>query len=71
MTNARRNSSTSDPAVGGAVLGHLAALRKLDETKGCACYNLGTGTGRSNLEVLRGIEEVVGLAVPYRRADTA
>jgi len=45
---------------------HVLALQALD--KGCdsSIYNLGTGNGYSNLEVLKTIEEVTGKPVPYR-----
>jgi len=48
---------------------HVLAVEALLSGGPGGVYNLGTGTGRSNLEVLRGIEEVVGLAVPFRRAE--
>lgn len=42
---------------------HLAALRPLEERS--VTYNLGSGTGHSVLEVIRSVERVTGLSVPY------
>jgi UDP-glucose 4-epimerase len=47
------------------VLGHLAALRKLEETDGCVAYNLGTGTGYSVLEMLEAARRATGRAIPH------
>jgi len=47
------------------VLGHLAALRKLDETDGCVSYNLGTGTGYSVLEMVAAARKATGREIPY------
>ena len=47
------------------VLGHLAALRKLEETDGCVAYNLGTGTGYSVLEMLDAARRATGRAIPH------
>ena len=48
-------------------VGHLAALNKM---KSGACgfkvYNLGTGTGYSDLEVLKAMEKAVGKEIPYK-----
>jgi len=46
------------------VLGHLAALRKLDETEGCVAYNLGTGTGYSVLEMAEAARKASGHEIP-------
>jgi UDP-glucose 4-epimerase len=46
-------------------LGHLAALRKLDEAKGCVPYNLGTGTGYSVLEMVEAAREASGKEIAY------
>jgi len=46
------------------VLGHLAALRKLDETSGCVAYNLGTGTGYSVLEMVDAARKASGREIP-------
>lgn len=46
-------------------IGHLAALRKLDETQGCAHYNLGTGTGYSVLEMLAAVRKASGKEIAY------
>jgi UDP-glucose 4-epimerase len=46
------------------VLGHIAALRKLDETNGCVAYNLGTGTGHSVLEMVEAAREATGHEIP-------
>jgi UDP-glucose 4-epimerase len=46
-------------------LGHLAALRRLDEKPHCAVYNLGTGTGYSVLEMVKAFEKASGKPIPY------
>jgi UDP-glucose-4-epimerase GalE len=50
---------------------HLAAVLALPGPGGPpfrAAYNLGTGTGSSNLEVIRAVERVTGRPVPFRPA---
>jgi UDP-glucose 4-epimerase len=49
-------------------LGHLAALKKLTScTEGmCRAVNLGTGTGISVLELLKGMEKATGKPIPYQ-----
>lgn len=47
-------------------LGHLHALRKLDEHPGLITHNLGTGTGSSVLDVVRAFEAATGIEVPYK-----
>jgi UDP-glucose 4-epimerase len=47
------------------VLGHVAALRKLAETKGCVAYNLGTGSGYSVLEMVEAARKASGRDIPY------
>ena len=46
------------------VLGHIAALRKLDETQACSAYNLGTGMGYSVLEVVAAARKATGREIP-------
>ena len=47
---------------------HVRAVEALIEGKASGAYNLGTGHGTSNLEVLATIERVMGRPVPYREA---
>lgn len=47
---------------------HGFAMQKFSEGLSCAALNIGTGQGYSNLEVLRAIERITGLAVPYSEA---
>ena len=47
------------------VLGHLAALRKLEQVDGCGAYNLGTGTGYSVLEMLEAAQKVSDRPIAY------
>jgi len=47
-------------------LGHLAALKALDQCAGLITVNLGTGKGCSVLELIRAFESASGQAVPYR-----
>lgn len=49
--------------------GHLAALRFLDAHPGCHTFNLGTGRGRSVLEMVRAFEAASGRAVPCDFVD--
>ena len=57
------------------VLGHLAALERLDSFAGAEAINLGTGRGHSVLEVIRAASAAVGRDIPYaigpRRAGDA
>ncbi|KXS30782.1 MAG: UDP-glucose 4-epimerase/UDP-galactose 4-epimerase [Candidatus Gallionella acididurans] len=46
--------------------GHIAALDWLQQHKGVHTFNLGTGQGKSVLEVVRAFEAVSGKHVPYR-----
>jgi len=47
-------------------IGHLCALKKLDELKhGVHIYNLGTGTGYSVLDMVKAFSEVLGRQLPY------
>lgn len=47
-------------------LGHLAALRYLENNAGVLTVNLGTGRGYSVLEVIRAFEAASGKRVPYQ-----
>lgn len=49
-------------------LGHIKALEKITAGHGAEAYNLGTGTGYSVLEVIRGFEAASGQKVPYEIA---
>ena len=46
--------------------GHVAALRHLAESPGWHACNLGTGQGHSVLEVIEGVSQAAGFAIPYR-----
>jgi UDP-glucose 4-epimerase len=47
-------------------VGHLHALRKLDENPGLMTHNLGTGQGSSVLEMVRAFENAAGVEIPYQ-----
>ncbi|MBN1404147.1 MAG: UDP-glucose 4-epimerase GalE [Opitutales bacterium] len=47
---------------------HIAAFDKLDKPGTALFYNLGTGTPASVLEIIRAVEDVTGLKVPYSMA---
>lgn len=47
-------------------LGHLAALKTLEDFSGTIAVNLGTGKGCSVLELVREFESASGKSVPYR-----
>jgi UDP-glucose 4-epimerase len=49
-------------------LGHVAALRYLDEHEGVLTVNLGTGKGYSVLDMVRAFSAASGREVPYRIA---
>ncbi len=51
------------------VLGHIAALKKLDENPGLVIYNLGTGKGFSVLDVVKAFEKACGREIPYKIVD--
>jgi UDP-glucose 4-epimerase len=46
-------------------IGHLAALRKLEEIPGLMIHNLGTGQGCTVLEVIDAFREASGREIPY------
>ncbi|CAN0006723.1 unnamed protein product [Ectocarpus sp. 12 AP-2014] len=47
--------------------GHVAAVKKLREScTGCAAVNLGTGSGYSVMDVVKGMEEACGNPIPYK-----
>lgn len=47
-------------------LGHVAAVKKLEENPGCVAVNLGTGTAYSVLEMLSGVGKACGKELPYK-----
>ncbi|MBR3436942.1 MAG: UDP-glucose 4-epimerase GalE [Lachnospiraceae bacterium] len=46
-------------------LGHVAALKKIEENAGLKIYNLGTGIGYSVLDIVKAFEEANGVRIPY------
>jgi UDP-glucose 4-epimerase len=48
--------------------GHLAALKKLQNSRGVLVYNLGTGNGVSVLEIVNAFMAATGVNVPYEFA---
>ncbi len=50
-------------------VGHIHALKKLEQDPGVATYNLGTGRGYSVLEMVRAFEKASGRKIPYRITD--
>ncbi|MCD8067481.1 MAG: UDP-glucose 4-epimerase GalE [Lachnospiraceae bacterium] len=46
-------------------LGHVKALKKIEEKAGLKIYNLGTGVGYSVLDVVKNFEEATGVKIPY------
>ncbi len=49
-------------------LGHVAALKKIEENAGLRVYNLGTGVGYSVLDIVKAFEEASGVKIPYEIA---
>lgn len=46
-------------------LGHVAALKRVNNGGGVDIYNLGTGTGYSVLDIVKAFEKANGVKVPY------
>ena len=46
-------------------LGHVKALKKMEEKAGLKIYNLGTGCGYSVLDVVHNFEKASGVKIPY------
>ena len=46
--------------------GHVKALEKLTEIKGCVPINLGTGNGTSVLEIVNTFKDISGQDIPYK-----
>ncbi|MCR4673896.1 MAG: UDP-glucose 4-epimerase GalE [Lachnospiraceae bacterium] len=47
-------------------VGHVAALKKIEEKAGLKIYNLGTGVGYSVLDIVKNFEEANGIKIPYQ-----
>lgn len=47
-------------------IGHVKALKKIEENAGVCVYNLGTGTGYSVLDMLHAFEKACGKELPYQ-----
>ena len=45
--------------------GHVAALNRAMQVKGCEIYNLGTGIGVSVLDLVKAFEKATGVKIPY------
>lgn len=46
-------------------VGHVKALKKIQEKAGLKIYNLGTGVGYSVLDIVKNFEEATGVKIPY------
>ena len=46
-------------------IGHVKALKKVEENAGLKIYNLGTGTGYSVLDIVKNFEAATGVKIPY------
>lgn len=46
-------------------IGHVKALKKIEEKTGLGIYNLGTGVGYSVLDIVKNFEEAAGVKIPY------
>jgi UDP-glucose 4-epimerase len=46
-------------------IGHVKAMKKIEEKAGLSIYNLGTGHGYSVLDVVKNFEAATGVKVPY------
>ncbi len=47
-------------------IGHVKALKKIEENAGLCVYNLGTGVGYSVLDIVKNFEEATGVKIPYQ-----
>ena len=50
-------------------VGHVNAIKKLEEKPGVKIYNLGTGHGYSVLDVIKNFSKACGKEIPYVIAD--
>ena len=46
-------------------IGHVKALKKIEEKAGLKVYNLGTGVGYSVLDIVKNFQEATGVEIPY------
>ena len=46
-------------------IGHVKAVKKLEEKAGLKIYNLGTGKGYSVLDIVHNFEDATGVKIPY------
>ena len=46
-------------------IGHVKALKKIEENAGLKVYNLGTGVGYSVLDIVKNFEKATGVEIPY------
>jgi len=46
-------------------VGHVKALKKIEQNAGLSLYNLGTGVGCSVLDIVKNFEEATGMKIPY------
>lgn len=46
-------------------VGHVKALKKIEENAGLCIYNLGTGQGYSVLDIVKNFEKANGVQIPY------
>ena len=46
-------------------VGHVKALKKIEEKAGLCIYNLGTGHGYSVLDIVKNFEAATGVKIPY------
>lgn len=47
-------------------IGHVKALKKIEEKAGLKIYNLGTGVGYSVLDIVKNFEEATGVKISYK-----
>lgn len=50
-------------------VGHVKAIKKIEENPGVKIYNLGTGNGYSVLDVINNVSKAVGKDIPYVIAE--
>ena len=50
-------------------IGHVKALKRIEEKAGLCIYNLGTGKGSSVLDIVNSFIEATGVSIPYSIKD--
>ena len=55
--------------IGDLSLGHISALKCIENNAGFKIYNLGTGVGYSVLDLINSFKEATGITIPYKLCE--